>query len=90
MSSHLKNIMLWVVLFVVAILLWSLFKGPSPGTESLNYSRFLEDVEAGRVAEVTLTGSDAGFEIEGKFKEKDARGQLKAFTTWKFRQIQAD
>ena len=82
MNSHLKNIMLWVVLFVVAILLWSLFKGPSPGTESLNYSRFLEDVEAGRVAEVTLTGSDAGFEIEGKFKEKDARGQLKAFTTY--------
>jgi cell division protease FtsH len=82
LNSHLKNIMLWVVLFIVAILLWTLFKGPSPGTESLNYTRFLEEVEAGRVAEVTLTGSDAGYEIEGKFKDKDARGQPKAFTTY--------
>ncbi|MGD8377299.1 MAG: ATP-dependent zinc metalloprotease FtsH [Acidobacteriota bacterium] len=82
MNSHLKNIMLWVVLFIVAILLWQLFKGPAQGTETLNYSRFLEEVQAGRVAEVTLTGSDSGFEVEGKFREKDARGQPKAFTTY--------
>jgi cell division protease FtsH len=74
--------MLWVVLFIVAILLWQLFKGPAQGTETLNYSRFLEEVQAGRVAEVTLTGSDSGFEVEGKFREKDARGQPKAFTTY--------
>ena len=66
LNSHLKNIMLWVVLFIVAILLWSLFKGPSQSAETLNYTGFLEAVEADRVAEVILTGSDSGYEIEGK------------------------
>ena len=82
MNSHLKNIMLWVVLFIVAILLWSLFRGPPQGIETLNYTRFLEELEAGRVAEVILKSSDSGTEIEGQYKEKDARGEQKTFTTY--------
>ena len=82
MNSHLKNIMLWVVLFIVAILLWSLFRGPAQGIETLNYTRFLEELDAGRVSEVTLKSSDSGTEIEGQYKEKDARGEQKTFTTY--------
>jgi len=82
LNAHLKNIMLWVVLFIVAILLWSLFKGPSQSSEDMKYTDFLESVEDGRVAEVTLTGSDSGYEIEGKLRDKDSRGQQKSFTTY--------
>jgi cell division protease FtsH len=77
-----KNIVLWVFLFVVAVLLWSLFKGPAQGTDELNYTAFLESVDRGEVSEVTLSGSDSGYEIQGKYKEKDSRGQAKTFTSY--------
>jgi cell division protease FtsH len=77
-----KNILLWVFLFIVAVMLWQLFKGPAQGTDELTYTAFLEAVDRGEVSEVTLSGSDSGYDIEGKYKEKDARGQDKTFTSY--------
>jgi len=82
LNAHLKNVLLWVVLFLVAILLWGLLKSPNPGSDALNYTAFMQAVEEERVSEVTLTGSESGYQVEGKYKEKDARGHPKLFTTY--------
>ena len=82
MNAHLKNVLLWVVLFLVAILLWGLLKSPNPGSDVLNYTAFMQAIGEDRVAEVVLTGSESGYQVEGKYKEKDDRGHAKGFTTY--------
>ncbi len=49
MNAHVKNILLWVFLFIVAVMLWQLFKGPAQGTDELTYTAFLEAVDPGPV-----------------------------------------
>ena len=82
MNAHVKNILLWVFLFIVAVMLWQLFKGPAQRSDELTYTAFMEAVDRGDVSEVTLSGSDSGYQIEGKYKEKDTRGQEKTFTSY--------
>ncbi|TDI13452.1 MAG: ATP-dependent metallopeptidase FtsH/Yme1/Tma family protein [Acidobacteria bacterium] len=82
MNAHVKNILLWVFLFIVAVMLWQMFKGPAQRSDELTYTAFLEAVDRGDVSEVTLSGSDSGYQIEGKYKEKDTRGQEKTFTSY--------
>jgi len=62
-----KNLALWVIIGLLLIALFNLFQGPSsrgPQT-SLAFSDFIAEVEAGRVAEVTIQGDS----IEGKFDD---------------------
>ncbi len=64
MSSTVRTLIFWMVIFVVVILLWNTFQtGRSPQHE-LTFTEFMSEVGSGRVSEVTIQGQ----EITGKFR----------------------
>ncbi len=70
LNQFYKNLALWLVISLMMILLFNLFNKPKPNQERLNYSEFITAVDAGKVASVTIQGSD----IIGKFSDgKDFR-----------------
>jgi cell division protease FtsH len=67
MNSNVKTAIFWVVLICVAVLLWVVVQtGKARPDEQLSFSQFLNQVEAGKVARVTITGS----EVRGEYKDQ--------------------
>jgi cell division protease FtsH len=53
-----------MIVFVVIILLWNTFQAGKRTREELSFSEFMDQVEAGRVDEVTIRGN----EVQGRFE----------------------
>jgi len=64
LNSTMKNFLLWMVILVVIILAWNVFRGGAPGTKEMVFSDFLDAVHSQRVEEVTIRGN----EIHGTLK----------------------
>jgi cell division protease FtsH len=59
MNSRAKAIVFWVVLFVVAVLIWVVTQnGHNP--PNATYSQFLEQVQAGQVSKATIEAEHTG------------------------------
>lgn len=60
MNPNVRNFALWVIIFLLVLALVALFQSPSSrnGAQDMTYSQFLSDVDAGRVASVTIAGKD--------------------------------
>ena len=65
MNGTLKTIFWWMVIFVLVIVLWNAFQAGKNARHELTFSELMEQVEAGRVADVTLQ-DDGG--LKGHFK----------------------
>ncbi|MCS6952367.1 MAG: ATP-dependent zinc metalloprotease FtsH [Bryobacterales bacterium] len=66
-NSNVKTAILWAVLICVAVLLWVVVRtGKARPEIPITFSRFLTDVEAGKVESVTIAGS----EVRGVYKDK--------------------
>ncbi len=76
MSSTLKTLLLWTVIFLVVILLWSTFQAGRVTRHELSFSEFLDNVSSGRVKEVTVRGQ----EVHGTFKRGGAYPEGDEFT----------
>ncbi len=65
-----KSILFWIGLGIILIILWSLLQSPGAVQNKINFSNFLNDVEADNVAEVTIEGNEIkGAYLDGtKFK----------------------
>jgi cell division protease FtsH len=64
-----KNIALWLVICLMVIMLFQVFKQPERGSASLSYSEFLSMVERGNVAQVTIQGENlSGISTQGPFR----------------------
>jgi len=64
-----KNIALWLVICLMVIMLFQVFKQPERGSSSLSYSEFLSMVERGNVAQVTIQGENlSGISTQGPFR----------------------
>ena len=61
-----KNIIFWVAAGAIIILLWSLLQTPGMIKAEVPFSQFLADVEAKKVAKVTITGS----QVKGEYRDK--------------------
>ena len=71
MNNFGRNIALWIIIALLLLTLFNIFQSPPPGgAEELDYSEFLERVEAGQVRDVVIqgdtitghfTGTDQGF-----------------------------
>jgi cell division protease FtsH len=61
-----KNILLWVVIVMVMLLVFSRYMPTGPQRQPLTYSEFYKDVEAGKVDSVVLQGD----QIRGILKDK--------------------
>jgi cell division protease FtsH len=76
-SSTLKTLLLWTVIFVVVILLWSTFQAGRTKQHPLDFTAFMDAVAAERVKEVTIRGS----ELEGTFRKGGAYAEGDKFLT---------
>ncbi len=65
MSATIKTLSLWLVVIVIAIVVWNVVSTNPAPTAEIEFSRHLADVRAGRVANVTITMP--GNHIEGTF-----------------------
>ena len=65
MSSTLRTLLLWMVIFVVVILLWNTFQVGKTTQKDLTYSEFNEQLNKGQIAKITLREQS----ITGVFKE---------------------
>jgi len=67
-SRPLKNLLFWLAAGTLLILLWSLVQSPTLARKDINFSEFLDQVEARNVEEVTITDS----QVRGKYKDLTA------------------
>src|SRR5262249_21105649 len=67
MNANLRNFALWVIIVLLLLALFTLFQNPGQRTQSqeISFSQLLNEVEAGRVRDVTIQGP----EIHGNFTD---------------------
>jgi cell division protease FtsH len=64
-----KNIALWLVICLMVVMLFQVFKQPERGGTGLSYSEFLNMVERGNIVQVTIQGENiSGISSQGPFK----------------------
>jgi cell division protease FtsH len=71
LNSTVKTLFLWMAIFGVVILLWNTFQGGKAAQKELTYSDFMEAVQQGKVAEVTISKQ----QLTGKYKGDALGGQ---------------
>ena len=76
MNPTIRTLIVWVAIFVVVILLWNAFQTGRINRQKIDYSEFLDDIDQGRVEQVTIRGND----VSGTYKEGDADGSSEFFT----------
>ena len=69
MNSNVKTAVFWVVLICVAVLLWTVVRtGQIRAEQELTFTQFINEVEAGKVKDITVTGS----KVQGTMKDDDS------------------
>jgi len=64
-----KNLALWLVISLMMVMLFQIFKQPDKSSASVGYSDFLSMVESGSVSSVTIQGDNiSGMSAQGPFK----------------------
>jgi len=64
-----KNLALWLVISLMMVMLFQIFKQPDRSSASVGYSDFLSMVESGSVSNVTIKGDNiSGMSAQGPFK----------------------
>jgi cell division protease FtsH len=64
LNSTLKSLLFWMVLVVVGVLIWNFSTNFQQRDSVISFSEFMEKVNGGQVAQVTITGS----EVTGIYK----------------------
>jgi cell division protease FtsH len=66
MNSNVKTAIFWVVLVCIAVLLWTVVKtNTGRQVNDLSFTDFIKQVEAGRVVEVTIAGTEVSGRLQG-------------------------
>jgi len=60
MNQNFRNFALWIVILLLLVALFNLFKNPvsEPGSRDITYSQFRTDALAGRITGVTISGPE--------------------------------
>ncbi len=72
MNSTMKNLMFWMVAALVIFLFYSVSSRIQKNERPLSFSDFMAQLDQGHVAKVTITGTGAGSQIVGEFKNGQA------------------
>ena len=72
LNSTMKNLMFWMVAFLLIMLFWSVSSRLQNEETQLTFSNFMEYVDRGSVADVTITGSSAGSQIVGTLQNGES------------------
>ena len=81
MNSKVRNITLWVVIILVAYMVFRFFSGPFVADLEVQETRFYDLLSKDRIASVVITPSEAGYTITGKLKDASP-GTQDSFTTY--------
>ena len=69
MNPFYKNLALWLVISLMMVMLFQIFKQPDRGSVVVSYSDFLNMVDSGSVNQVTIQGENiSGMSGQGPFK----------------------
>ena len=69
MNATIKNLLLWMVILVLIILAWNVFKTGATAVEEITFSRFLTQVSQGHIQKVTIRGE----EIRGTYSPSSGK-----------------
>jgi len=69
LNATIKNLLLWMVILVLIILAWNVFKTGTAAVEEITFSEFLDRVAQGHVQQVTIRGE----EIRGTYEAAAGR-----------------
>ena len=58
MNATIKNLLLWMVILVLIILAWNVFKTGTAAVEEVSFSQFLDQVGLGHVQKVSIRGEE--------------------------------
>jgi cell division protease FtsH len=58
LNATIKNLLLWMVILVLIILAWNVFKTGATAVEEISFSRFLTQVSQGHIQKVTIRGEE--------------------------------
>ncbi|HUK30474.1 MAG TPA: ATP-dependent zinc metalloprotease FtsH [Candidatus Acidoferrum sp.] len=74
-SSAAKTILVWMFIILLALLLWRVFAptNQSKAVQEVSYGEFMARVDANNVKEVMLNISPNSYDIDGEFREPDAK-----------------
>ncbi len=67
MNSHLKTIVIWLVVIAAVVISYQVLTAAGSRRDTLDQTEFYRQVEAGEIKEVTITGDAIGYDIQGKF-----------------------
>ncbi|MGH8459679.1 MAG: ATP-dependent metallopeptidase FtsH/Yme1/Tma family protein, partial [Nevskiales bacterium] len=71
MNSTVKTVVVWAVILATGLLLWQVVRTGSPSRErELSFTKFMDEVEQGNVAEITLYGNN---DVRGQLKKENVR-----------------
>ena len=78
MNSTIRTILFWLVMILLAVLLWKMTQtgGPASRELPLSYTDFLSNVERGNVKDVTLYLSQTSAEASGELKDPNGKFRL--------------
>lgn len=89
MNTFSKNLTLWLVISLMMILLFQIFKKETKQTGQLSYSQFLNMVEQGEVTQVTIQGDKIfGNSNQGRFFRTFAPKDLELIQILRNKQIE--
>ena len=85
MNSHLKTIVIWLVVIAAVVIGYQIFSTASSGRQQMDQTAFYEALDDGDIQEVNITGDTFGMEINGKFTKPrtgPAARPIKEFSTY--------
>ena len=56
MNNHMKNLVIWAIIFILMVVLFNLFNQPPVPRDTPSYSEFLSMVDSGSVTQVKIQG----------------------------------
>src|SRR5262249_48626424 len=69
-STLSRNLGLWLLLLLMGLILWSIVSKQQPRAPEISFTRFMQAVDEGRVAEVLIQGQS----IRGRYKAERGEG----------------
>ena len=68
MNSSIRNVVLWVIMFGLAVLVWAVYKGSQTKGQQPTFSDLYEQVKEGKVESVTINAVTG--DVQGTYKSK--------------------
>ncbi len=77
MNPNFRNFALWVIIFLLVVALVMLFQNPGqrPSAQEITFSQLLNEVDQGRVREVTIAGPEVSGHFHGQQGVRDLRAE---------------